>query len=233
MLSDRIKLLAASAAVALLAPVSAHANLISNGSFDDTPISFAWYEEYGAALSPQQPNYGGLTLTDWTITTNNVDVVSSATAPGGAAAADGVQYLDLVGTGSTGGISQTFSTKVGQTYSLSFDYGNNPWITSTASALITVLLDGTSVSSNVTHDTSTMTNIHWTPAGLSFVATTDQTTLSFLNTIGNGSGGVLLDNINVNPTPLPAALPLFAGGLAMIGLIGRKRRKTVASIAAA
>jgi hypothetical protein len=35
-------------------------------------------------------------------------------------------------------------------------------------------------------------------------------------------------------TPLPAALPLFAGGLGLIGLIaGRKRRKNAASIAAA
>jgi hypothetical protein len=38
----------------------------------------------------------------------------------------------------------------------------------------------------------------------------------------------------ISSTPLPAALPLFAGGLGMIGLIaGRKKRKGVAAIAAA
>jgi hypothetical protein len=230
MLSDRMKLLVASAAVALLAPVSAHANLITNGSFESPNIGQAWYMEYGSNIG--QPNYGGPTIDGWTINANtNVDIVSALGAPGGAPAAAGNQYLDLVGTGSTGGISETFSTVAGQTYNLGFDFGNNPWSTSTASALITVSLNG--LTANVTHNTSTMNNIDWTPFGMTFVGNGGQMTLSFLNTVGGNSGGVLLDAINVDPTPLPAALPLFAGGLAMIGLIGRKRRKTVASIAAA
>jgi hypothetical protein len=35
----------------------------------------------------------------------------------------------------------------------------------------------------------------------------------------------LSDSTSVSATPLPAALPLFAGGLGLIGMIGRKRRK--------
>ena len=43
------------------------------------------------------------------------------------------------------------------------------------------------------------------------------------------------DNIDVtvNPTPLPAALPLFATGLGALGLFGwRRKRKSAAAIAA-
>lgn len=226
---NRMKLLAASAAIALLAPVSAHANLIANGSFESPDIGNTWYMEYGTNIL--QPNYGGPSIPNWTILAGtNVDIVSALGAPGNAPAADGKQYLDLVGTGDSGGISQTFDTTKNQTYTLSFDYGNNPWSTTTASALITVALNG--LSANVTHSTSTQSNIDWTLFTMTFLGNGSPMTLSFLNTVGGNSGGVLLDNIVV-ATPLPAALPLFAGGLAMIGLIGRKRRKSVASVAAA
>ena len=35
----------------------------------------------------------------------------------------------------------------------------------------------------------------------------------------------------LNPTPLPAALPLFAGGLGVIGLLARRRKRKVAALA--
>jgi hypothetical protein len=41
-------------------------------------------------------------------------------------------------------------------------------------------------------------------------------------------------HLSVNSTPLPAALPLFAGGLGVIGfLAGRRKRKNAAALAAA
>jgi hypothetical protein len=46
---------------------------------------------------------------------------------------------------------------------------------------------------------------------------TDDTTPSFEFTLGN-----------VATTPLPAALPLFAGGLGVIGLLGRRRKQKAA-----
>jgi hypothetical protein len=40
-------------------------------------------------------------------------------------------------------------------------------------------------------------------------------------------------DITINPTPLPAALPLFASGLGAMGLLGwRRKRKSVAALAA-
>jgi hypothetical protein len=46
--------------------------------------------------------------------------------------------------------------------------------------------------------------------------------------------GVSFTNIHPTPTPLPAALPLFAGGLSAMGLLGwRRKRKNAAALAAA
>ncbi len=61
-------------------------------------------------------------------------------------------------------------------------------------------------------------------------------TLSNLNfsgskfTIRNGGGGngFRVAGITVSAVPLPAALPLFGGGLALMGLIGWRRKRAVA-----
>ena len=48
------------------------------------------------------------------------------------------------------------------------------------------------------------------------------------------SGEAAFEYSNVATTPLPAALPLFAGGLGLMGLLGgRRKRKSKASLAAA
>ena len=48
------------------------------------------------------------------------------------------------------------------------------------------------------------------------------------------AGNVLLRDISMTATPVPAALPLFAGGLGVIGMFARRRKqKNAAAIAAA
>jgi hypothetical protein len=42
-----------------------------------------------------------------------------------------------------------------------------------------------------------------------------------------------ITSLSVSQTPLPAALPLFAGGLGMVGLLARRRRKAKSALAAA
>jgi hypothetical protein len=48
----------------------------------------------------------------------------------------------------------------------------------------------------------------------------------------NGFGPVSAD-FSISETPLPAALPLFAGGLGMIGMMSRRRKRQAGPIAAA
>jgi hypothetical protein len=75
-------------------------------------------------------------------------------------------------------------------------------------------------------------------------ATVDATgdSITFIEAIGGGTctenpgAGVCAGTItgSVTTTPLPAALPLFAGGLGAIGLFGRrKKRKNIAALAGA
>jgi hypothetical protein len=41
-------------------------------------------------------------------------------------------------------------------------------------------------------------------------------------------GEVISGNINVQPVPLPGALPLFATGLGMLGLLASRRKNPTA-----
>lgn len=45
---------------------------------------------------------------------------------------------------------------------------------------------------------------------------------------GSGNRGVRIAELSVTPVPLPAALPLFAGGLGLLGLLGWRRKRSQA-----
>ena len=50
--------------------------------------------------------------------------------------------------------------------------------------------------------------------------------LSFAQTTPGGSeASPIFDDVQVSTTPIPAALPLFAGGLGVLGLVARRRKR--------
>ena len=201
-------------------------NLIQDGSFE-TPKLTTWYQNYG--MHTQNPWSGFSFSPYWIIFPNNVDLVSGPIS--GAPAYNGNNYLDLVGYGSTGGISQVFKTTPGETYDLSFAYGNNPWSTSTASASVNVYgLNGTHIvdllTADVTHSGSTTSNIYWTVFTETFTADYKLTTLVFNNIVGGNNGGALLDAVSVTATPLPATWSLMLVGLAELGFVAYRQRST-------
>jgi Protein of unknown function (DUF642) len=212
------------AVAAGLAPCgSLAANLILDGGFETPDIGDVWYETFTSPFPTP--------LDSWN--PSNVDIVSSLGAPGNAPAYQGVQYLDLVGTGpdgtelSTGTISQTFGTVVGETYTLSFAYANNPWSTSTASASVSV--DG--LSGSVTHDTSTTADLNWLIYTNTFVATSSSATLTFTETVGANNGGVLLDAVSVTGVPETSTWAMMLAGFGGLGLLGyRARRASVLAV---
>lgn len=217
-MSRIVSMLAAVLAGTTLAASGASANLLINGSFESPTISFPFYENYGPT---NLGNYGGTSFSGWTITVNNVDIVSQV---GGwpAGAADGVQYLDLVGYGSTGGIAQSFATAIGQTYSLSFAYANNPGSTSSAAANVAVL-GAPGISSVFTHSISTTNNLGWTIFSGWFIANSTTSVLDFSNTVGRNNGGVLLDAVNVTAVPEPATWGLMLLGFLGVGFVSYRR----------
>lgn len=49
------------------------------------------------------------------------------------------------------------------------------------------------------------------------------------NLISTSGTRIQLDNVSVAPVPLPAAFPLFAGGLGILGLLGWRRKRMAAA----
>ena len=232
----KTKLLSIAASLAFMALGSsgsqADVNLIQNGGFEDPSIA-TFYQNYGTQTNT--PYSGTAFDAFWTVTSNNVDIVSGPNAPsGGVAAYQGTQFLDLVGYGSTGGISQTFSTVIGQTYNLSFAYGNNPWSTNSAppSALVDITSSGDVLSTIVAHDGSTASNINWTLYSGTFVAGSTITTLSFDTKVGGNNGGILLDAVSVSAVPELSTWVMMLMGFAGIGMMAYRRARKASSIGA-
>lgn len=210
-------------AMGTLAVGPVQANQILNGSFE-APVLNSVDDPMGFRTIPP----GDATGFVWTVVTNNVDAFKNGVLGTTATVYEGVQALDLVGSGSTGAIQQNFATVAGQQYSFFFAYANNPISTTTASADVTIT-DGltTLLSQSITHNSSTTSNFDWTTFSQSFIATGTSATLLYNNTAGSTNGGILLDAVDISPSvvPLPPSVFLFGSGLLGLAGFGRRLRQ--------
>jgi hypothetical protein len=210
---------ALAAGLACAGAASAATNLVANGGFEAPSEVGQDYVNFSSGF------------TGWNVLVNNVDIVPYAGAYGEGAPSGGgaAQFLDLVGYGSTGAVSQDLGLVAGQTYNFSFDYANNAFSTSSASADVT--LDGVLLTS-VTHNTSTPTAGDWTHYSGSFVAgASGPYELAFTTTAGGNSGGIFLDNVSVSAVPEPATWALMLAGFGGLGAalrVTRRRRSPAA-----
>ena len=221
---------AATVAGAVLAATGANAaSLILNGSFETPLVPVGNFTSFPV---------GGATLTNWSVTgpsNTEVAIVSGSFSQNGVTfnAQDGNQWLDLTGNGSnsTEGVAQIVFTIPGDHYELSFYVGNTTGgsIFGTTST-VNVLLNGlpTFVATNSLSDA---TGLVWEQFIVDFIAGGgSSTTIGFVNgdPIGDNSNGldnVVLTDLSSTVVPLPGALPLFATGLAGLGLLGWRRKK--------
>ena len=171
----------AAALSAALAAVPAQANLLANGGFESPVLAPASYLNITVGNEPA--GFG------WTVFDTGVDVFSNGVLGTGIVASGGVQALDLVGFGSTGGLRQSFATTAGTSYQLSFNYANNAISTGNAAASV-IVNDGaaTLLSTSVSHSSSTTGSANWTGFSANFTGTGHVVTLSFDTTLGGEIG---------------------------------------------
>lgn len=208
----KIVLSAVAAAALALGIQSANASsLILNGSFEDNPQASGTWANYQ-------------NLVDWTGGANGIELRDNVVGT----AFDGHNFVEL-DTNANSSMSQTVVTTLGQTYNLSFAYA--PRINEPASTNgIDVFWNGVQVGPTFTGDGTVSSVWHL----FNFAVTgTGSDTLMFQAVGTSDSFGGSLDDVSLNATPLPAALPLFATGLGALGLFGWRKKKKRSAPAAA
>ena len=169
----RLALLLISIAAALpLAAPAATDNLIVNGSFEDSSLKPASYQDVAA---------GSMSIKGWTVTLSHVDYVGGLWA-----ASDGKFSLDLEGsacntrdtTACLGGVKQTFPTVAGKTYNVSFDLAGNIF---SGPKVKTVKVSAAGKSQTFTFDITghSAAKMGWKTEQWSFTATAASTTIEF------------------------------------------------------
>lgn len=210
----------ACAMVAVLASAGAFAAPFQNGSF----------EVGGPACNQFNIPAGSNFTPGWTVSVGNIDWESSPAC--GWTPSNGSFSLDLVGAVGIGGVSQTFNTTPGVTYTVSFDMAGNFGGPPTVKPL-TVTVDG--VTQSYTFDTTghNGANMGWTTHTFTFVATSTSATINFVSDIGSGNAGAALDNVSILPPGPPDAVvqvPINDVGwavalmLALAGALSLRRR---------
>jgi len=187
---------------------AAHANIITNGNFEQG--NTGWNGMGNVDLAARHSLYG-----------------SDFYFGGGSKAQNG-NYAIAFNAGNTlgtGQLWQSFATTAGTTYTLSFDYGTNLALPQTLNWSVFGLIPLLAFDGGFATDVNPSSLLD--TYAFNFVANSASTTLLFTDSILNYTLGIdgLLDNISVTaktivvptPTPNPAAVP-EPGSLALLGL---------------
>ncbi len=192
---------------------------------------------YAASVNPNG-------ITDWTVNSGDVSLVDAGgtltSAVGLFNANTGNQFVVLNGlqenivlsplsvglnqTGSTGTLSQTFTTTPGQTYAISFDYRGLQVGVLTGNPILDASVNNTSNSSNLSNNllTATISLNTWQQDTFDFTATGSSSTLSFYQSNGGlaNIGLVGLDSVTI---ALPESRDYTAGAFGLIALLVLER----------
>ncbi len=217
--------LSAAAILALASP--AHANLITNGSFENPRIR----PGTDVIVIP----VGSTQLSGWSVvgpSNGNVDLADSmydvADAGGyDLRASHGTQWLDLTGhaTNIYQGIAQTVATTNGD-YLLTFDVGNviAPQLYLGISSAIELRINGATVQTFTNVSASNMA-LNWQSFSCRFHAN-GAAMISFFNRDLPSDNLNGLDNVALTPVPEPSTYALMLTGMMLLGFAARRRKES-------
>jgi choice-of-anchor C domain-containing protein len=163
------------------------ADLIVNGSFEEgtDPGEQGW----------KPLDKGSKDIKGWEVTRGQIDYISGYWEN-----ADGKRSIDLHGSPGYGGIKQTFKTKKGQKYRLTFALAGNP-VGTTAEKKLGVKVGDKEEEFLFNTEGKTTDNMGWATQVLDFTATDSETTLEFYTLMKEDPNcGPALDNVSVAPS---------------------------------
>lgn len=202
------KFLLASALLVSTTVVS-HAAVLFTDNFDSSTLALnstpiGWTLDYGSldVIGPDYNFYPG--------TGNHIDMNGSTKKSGGMHTNTDFNFL------------------AGKTYTLSFNYGNNANSANNGSTetLVATVLGFPGVTINQVGAIAS-----YLVGSYSFTALSNFSSALYFNASGtkdDDNGGLILDNVSLSVVPVPAALPLLAAGLGVLGFGGRRRRAKAA-----
>jgi hypothetical protein len=193
-------------------------NLLVNGGFE-TPV------QGGPLFAAFNVGVGNPLITGWTVVQGNVDLTNTCCyGPGpNTLNPSSMQDVDLIGDstgtgGVFGGLSQSFATIPGQEYQLTFDYSHNNGTQSpTGDYAVQVTVADANAPANTIFSVERSQPFFpqvgfpsggWQTFSQNFIAISDLTLLTFIDTRGAFNAGIYLDDVSVeavrrSPAPSP------------------------------
>jgi Protein of unknown function (DUF642) len=210
------------------AAVEARADLITNGSFENTNNTFV-----GDANHVDELGSGSSAIPGWTTTNGTFTAWIQNGNPYGISASNGSFFLDLTGyadSGTYGGVSQTFATTPGTNYVATFDlgYGGD---SGAFGGPVKVTASAAGTSATFTSGSGTPNPAVWDPETFNFMATSTSTTLNLVGLSTAGGEYIGLDNVDVElgsggggVVPEPGTYALFLTGVGFLRYVARRVR---------
>ncbi len=212
-------------ALALSTPATA-ANLLINGSFEQNPVSVAYYTAPSTTIT-------GFTVVGLPGGDNIVQLTNNSAFGGvGVVASQGTQFLDLTGNvGRGAGVrSDGFATQAGATYRVAFDVGAfNVGGSSFGDAIVDLYVNNALAGSFLNTQSLNTAGTDYQRFSYDFLGTGAAMNVAFYSSLSTASSnlGVGLDNVEVsllrNAVPEPASWALMLGGFGLVGAAMRRR----------